>query len=118
MKRASDCFIVSNLVYYILVRVCISINISLMVPIILGILLSYGTSLLVKYNEFKLYRGMPEEDLIMHCKTCNLNKYDTDLMVDYYCKRKTDVQLAMKNHYSVEAIKKQKKKIRNILLKK
>lgn len=118
MKRARDCFIVSNLAYYVLVRICISIHISLLIPIILGILLSYFTSLIVKYNEFKLYRGMPEEDLLLHCKICNLNKYDTTLMVDYYCNRKSDVQLAMKNHYSVESIKKQKKKIREILIKK
>ena len=115
MKKASYCFIVSNLVYYVLVRICISINISLLFPIILGVLLSYFTSLLVKYNEFKLYRGMPKDDLIAHCKICNLNKYDTQLMVDYYCERKTDVQIAMKNNYSVEAIKKQKKKVRDIL---
>lgn len=118
MKRARDCFIVSTLAYYVLVRICISIHISLLIPIILGILLSYFTSLIVKYNEFKLYRGMPEEDLLLHCKICNLNKYDTTLMVDYYCNRKSDVQLAMKNHYSVESIKKQKKKIREILIKK
>lgn len=115
MKKASYCFIVSNLVYYVLVRICISINISLLFPIILGVLLSYFTSLLVKYNEFKLYRGMPKDDLIAHCKICNLNKYDTQLMIDYYCERKTDVQIAMKNNYSVEAIKKQKKKVRDIL---
>ena len=115
MKSASSCFITSNLVYYVLVRICISINISLLFPIILGVLLSYFTSLLVKYNEFKLYRGMPKDDLIAHCKICNLNKYDTQLMIDYYCERKTDVQIAMKNNYSVEAIKKQKKKVRDIL---
>ncbi len=115
MKKASYCFIVSNLVYYVLVRICISVNISLLFPIILGVMLSYTTSLIVKYNEFKLYRGMPKDDLIAHCKICNLNNYDTQLMVDYYCNRKTDIQIAMKNNYSVEAIKKQKKKVRDIL---
>ncbi len=109
MKKASSCFVVSNLIYYILVRMSFSVGISFLVPITLGTLLAYFMSMLAKYNEFELYRGMPKEDLETACKLHKLNKYQTKILKEYYCEKKTDLQIALANNYSIEAIKKQKK---------
>lgn len=63
LKNAAHCFIVSNLTYYCLNRITTPLDISVLVPICLGILLAYFTSKLVKKNQKKLYRGMSEEEL-------------------------------------------------------
>lgn len=122
MNNAKSCFIVSNLAYLGLVRLTVSVGISLMVPIVLGILLSYCTSLLVKYKEVELYRGMPQSELEDICRLHKLTKYETKLLIDFYCNKISDVKLAMMNNYSVDNIKKQKKvardKIKNLKNKK
>lgn len=54
LKNAAQCFIVSNITYYCLDRITTKLDVSMLVPIILGILLSYFTSKLVKKNQKKL----------------------------------------------------------------
>ena len=61
LSSMSKCFIVSNLSYYILNRITTPLGISIIVPILLGVGLSYVTSKLVKKTYKTLYRGMPEE---------------------------------------------------------
>lgn len=115
MKKASSCFIISNIIYYILVRMSFSVGISILVPVILGTLLAYIMSMLAKYKDFELYRGMSKEDLEMACKLHKLNKYETEILIEYYCEKKTDLQIALIHNYSIEAIKKQKKKAKEKL---
>jgi len=113
MKKASTCFIVSNLTYFILSRITSSVNVSFWIPIILGVGLSYGTSLLVKKKEVKkveIVRGMDEDELKAICKRYNLNSFEIKLLIDFYVNKLSLVKLSIKYNYSKEAIFKKKKK--------
>lgn len=61
LKSMIQCFIVSNITYYILNRITAPLGISIFVPIMLGVGLSYVTSKLVKKTYKPLYKGMPKE---------------------------------------------------------
>jgi hypothetical protein len=61
LSSMSKCFIVSNLTYYALNRITTPLGISIFVPILLGVGLSYFTSKLVKKTYKPLYKGMPED---------------------------------------------------------
>lgn len=62
LKSMTQCFIVSNLTYYILNRITTPTGISILIPIMLGVGLSYTTSKLVKKIYKPLYKGMSKED--------------------------------------------------------
>lgn len=110
MKSALSCFIVSNLTYFALSRITVSVNISFFIPIILGVGLSYVTSLLVRNNNVELYRGMDEGAVREICTNKNLNKYEIDLLVDFYSNKMSLVKLALKYSYSKDTIFIHKKK--------
>ena len=101
-RSAWACFIVSNLTYYMLNRVTLSINISFVVPITLGILLSYVTSKFVKKANRKLYRGIPKDELLEICK--DLTKLEQNILMDFYSNRYNSVALSIKYHYSEKSI--------------
>lgn len=115
LKNVYQCFIVSNITYYILNRITTPLSISIFVPIFLGVLLSWFTSKLVKNKSKLLYKGMSEKELNdllnkIECKT--LDKQICNL---YYVKRYSEIKVAAMTNYSVENIKKIKKKINDKL---
>ena len=112
LDNAFHCFIVSNLTYYCLNRITAPIGISILIPIILGILLSYFTSKLVKDNKAKLYRGMPTDlfdEIIL--KVVNKNDIDYKICYMYYIEKIKEENIAYKVNYSKEAIQKHKKSV-------
>lgn len=118
MKRALSCFVVSNLIYFVLSRITVRVEISFLVPIILGVSLSYVSSLFVRKKEpeeparkMQLYRGMSEDEVLDICAGGEFNGYEIGLLVDFYCKRMTLVQLALKYNYSKDTIYYHKKKV-------
>lgn len=115
MKNAYQCFIVSNLAYYCLNRLTLHLQISILIPVILGILLSYFTSKLVKKNEKKLYRGMSEDELKYYLTKITNNKLDYKICKLFYVDRCSEVKIASMVNYSVENIKKRKKIINDKL---
>ena len=110
MKNALACFIVSNLTYFAISRITVSINTSFLIPILLGIGLSYVTSLLVKTKNIDLYKGIEENILRNYCLSKKLNSYEINLLVDFYSNRMTLVKLANKYNYSKDTIFIHKKK--------
>ncbi|MDO5569382.1 MAG: accessory gene regulator B family protein [bacterium] len=117
MKNASQCFLVSNITYYCLNRVTSPIGISLLIPIALGILLSYFTSKLVKKDELSkpLYRGMPVEDFYKIIKTVTNNKLDIKICKLFYCDRLKEEKIAQLVNYSKESVQKHKRAINDKL---
>lgn len=111
MKNASQCFVVSNLTYYCLNRITAPIGISILVPILLGILLSYFTSKLVKRSECKLYRGIPREELHDILSKITNNKIDIRICELFYCDRYKLNKIAMMTNYSKESVNKHKREI-------
>ena len=108
------CFIVSNLSYFILNRITTPLGISIFIPILLGVGLSYVTSKFVKKVYKPLYRGMPIdlfEDTILQVVDKDSDKYK--ICYEFYIDKKSDLSLSYKYNYSVAGIRKIKDRINN-----
>lgn len=109
-KSVSICFCFSSIVYYVLTRITFSIETSIFVPIILGALLSYGTSTFIKKN-YKLYKGM---DQLLFNETIR-QVTDDELVIkmcrEYYCDRLSDIKISTINNYSIDSVRKKRQKI-------
>lgn len=106
------CFIVSNLSYYILNRITTPLGISMLIPIMLGVGLSYVTSKLVKKTYKPLYRGMPEDlfnETILKLVDKDSDKYK--ICYEFYINKESDLSLSFKYKYSVPGIRKIKDRI-------
>ena len=106
------CFIVSNLTYYFLNRVTTPLGISIIIPILLGVGLSYVTSKFVKKTYKPLYRGMPKdlfEETILQVTEKDSDKYN--ICYEFYIDKKSDLSLSYKYNYTVSGIRKIKDRI-------
>lgn len=102
-----QCFIVSNLTYYVLNRITTPVGISIIIPIMLGVGLSYVTSKLVKKQYKPLYKGMPEdtfEETITKVVDKGSTKYN--ICYDFYILGKSDLSSTFKYNYSIDGIRK------------
>ena len=101
------CFVVSNLTYYSLNRITTPIGISIIVPILLGVGLSYVTSKFVKKTYSPLYRGMPidvfEETILKIVEKYSI-KYK--ICYEFYINKTSDISLSFKYNYSISGIRK------------
>lgn len=107
LKKASTCFVVSTLSYYALNRITWKIGLSFLIPIILGIALSYITSKIMdKYSVTRLYRGMPEEDFYnLITRVTDDNKH-IEICKRFYIDGHSDVKIGIDFNYSTINIKK------------
>ena len=106
------CFVVSNLTYYFLNRVTTPLGISIIIPILLGVGLSYVTSKFVKKTYKPLYRGMPKdlfEETILQVTEKDSDKYK--ICYEFYIDKKSDLSLSYKYNYTVSGIRKIKDRI-------
>lgn len=107
LPSMAQCFAVSNLTYYVLNRITTPLGVSILVPILLGVGLSYVTSKLVKKLYKPLYRGMPQElfeETILKVTDKNSDKYK--ICYEYYVLKKSAINLSMKYIYSEAGIRK------------
>lgn len=84
----------------------------MLIPIMLGVGLSYVTSKLVKKTYKPLYRGMPEdlfEETILKIVDKDSDKYK--ICYDFYIQKKSDLSLSFEYNYSVAGIRKIKDRI-------
>ena len=112
LSSMAQCFVVSNLTYYTLNRITTPLGISMFVPILLGVGLSYVTSKFVKKTYKPLYKGMPEElfeETILKVVDKDSVKYK--VCYDFYIAKESDVSLSFKYNYSVAGIRKIKDRI-------
>ena len=106
LKSMLGCFILSNSTYYVLNRITTPIEISIIVPIMLGVGLSYITSKFVRKLK-PLYKGMPEElfdESILNVVDKHSMKYK--VCYDYFVKKENAVFLGRKYNYSEAGIRK------------
>lgn len=107
LSNMIHCFIVSNLTYYVLNRITTPLGISILVPIMLGVGLSYFTSKLVKKAYKPLYKGMPKElfeETILKVVDKDSDKYK--ICYDYFILKKNALYLSGKYCYSEPGIRK------------
>lgn len=114
LKKASTCFIVSSLSYYILNRLTWDIGISFLIPIILGITLSYITSKFMAIQEnLYLHKGMSEENFYKLISKVTSNEEHIKICKMYYVDKETNLKIALRFNYSEINIKKIKQNINN-----
>ena len=107
LKSMLQCFILSNITYYILNRITTPTGISILIPIMLGVGLSYITSKLVKKTYKPLYKGMPKEvfeETIIKVVDKNSDKYK--ICYDYYIEKQNAIYLSHKYNYTEAGIRK------------
>lgn len=112
LKSMVQCFIVSNLTYYVLNRITTPLGISIFVPILLGVGLSYFTSKLVKKTYKPLYKGISKEvfeETILKVVEKDSLKYK--ICYDFYIEGKSDLSLSFKYNYSLAGIRKIKSRV-------
>ena len=105
LKSAFWCFIISNILYYFISRLTLPIGTSYLVPILIGVYMSYYTALLVKYMTKNIYKGIPESELREICNLKLLDKYKIEFLVDFYCNKMNYVQLHFKYKYSLDRLR-------------
>lgn len=103
-KSVIQCFIVSNLTYYALNRITLPIGISIIVPIVLGVGLSYFTAKKTK-AENRLYKGMSEESLYEILKKVTDDPIVIKICKEFYCDRYSDAKISLINNYSVPSVR-------------
>lgn len=114
LKSMSQCFIISNLTYYFLNRITTPLGISILIPIMLGVGLSYFTSKLVKKTYKPLYKGMPKEvfeETILKVANKDSDKYK--ICYDYFINKKSTLYLSGKYNYTEAGIRKIKDRVNN-----
>ena len=107
-----QCFVISNITYYVLNRITTPLGISIFIPILLGVGLSYLTSKLVKKTYKPLYKGMPKElfeETILKVTDKNSTKYKVCYV--FYIRGKSDLSLSFEYNYSLPGIRKIKNRI-------
>ena len=107
-----QCFIVSNITYYALNKITMPLGISIFVPIMLGVGLSYVTSKFVKRLYKPLYKGMPKElfeETIL--KVVDKDSVQYKICYDYFINKKSALNLSLKYNYSEVGIRKIKDRI-------
>lgn len=112
LPSMKQCFIVSNLTYYILNRITAPLGISILIPVMLGVGLSYFTSKLVKKTYKPLYKGMPNdlfENIII--KVTDKDSLEYKICYEYFVKNKSALQVSNKYNYSYDGVKKIFKRI-------
>ena len=114
LSSMSQCFIVSNLTYYFLNRITTPLGISIFVPIMLGVGLSYFTSKLVKKTYKPLYKGMPKElfeETILKVVDKDSDKHK--ICYDYFVNKQSALYLSGKYNYTEAGIRKIKDRVNN-----
>lgn len=112
LSSMSQCFIISNLTYYVLNRITTPLGISILIPIMLGVGLSYFTSKLVKKTYKPLYKGMPKElfeETILKVVDKDSDKYK--ICYDYFINKKSALYLSGKYNYTEAGIRKIKDRV-------
>lgn len=112
LKKASHCFIVSSLSYYVLNRLTWNIGISFLIPVILGIALSYITArLMANHENLYLHRGMSLDSFYTLITKVTNNEEHIEICKRFYVDKESNLKIALHFNYSEINIKKIKQNI-------
>lgn len=106
LPSMKQCFIVSNLTYYILNRITTPLGISILIPIMLGVGLSYITSKFVNKTHRTLYKGMPKEKFEQTIlKVVEKDSVRYKVCYDFFINKENAIYLASKYNYTEAGIR-------------
>jgi len=107
LKSMLQCFVLSNATYYVLNRITTPIGISILIPIMLGVGLSYVTSKLVKQTYKPLYKGMPLEEFDKSIlKVVDKDSHKYKICYDFFIEKQNAIFLGRKYNYTEAGIRK------------
>lgn len=107
LKSMLQCFGLSNLTYYVLNRITTPLGISILIPIMLGVGLSYVTSKFVKKKYMSLYKGMPLEEFNNSIlKVLDKDSTNYKICYDYFIEKENAIFLGRKYNYTEANIRK------------
>lgn len=107
LKSMLQCFVLSNITYFVLNRITTPLGISILIPIMLGVGLSYITSKLVKKTYKPLYKGMPKEDFENTItKVADKGSIKYNICYDFFIEKQNAIYLAYKYKYTEAGIRK------------
>lgn len=106
LKNMVQCFVLSNLTYYVLNRITAPIGISILIPIMLGTGLAYITSKFVKKKYKPLYKGMPLDEFNKTIsKVVDKDSLKYLICYDYFIERENAIFLGRKYNYTEAGIR-------------
>ena len=100
LNSAIKCWMLSNISFYILSKLSVSIGTTYVIPILCGIGLSYVTSKFIKKNSKCLYKGMKEKYLEELSENKKLTKLEFEILKNYYCQNINVDKMTFTFHYS------------------
>lgn len=111
------CTTLSCVVFVCATRLSLPPYISVLCNVLIGCLVAYMMYVMyyfIKYTTAQgvtIRRGMSKESLLEVCSINNLNEFETNLLIDFYCNKYSAVFLARKYGYSSDNIHKIKAKL-------
>ena len=111
------CTTLSCVVFVCATKLSLPSYISVLCNVLIGCLVAYMMYVMyyfVKYTTAQgvtIRRGMSKDALLEVCYTNNLNEFETNLLIDFYCNKYSAVFLARKYGYSSDNIHKIKAKL-------
>ena len=100
LKKAINCFAISNLSWWIFTRVSLPIGISFVVPILIGVLVAYGATQVALYLTTELHRGMSKEEVETICDLHKIEGTERLILLYYFTYKMTITTIAIKLNYS------------------
>ena len=100
LKSAIQCWMLSNVSFYLLSKLTINIGITYVIPVLCGIALSYITSKFIKKTNKSLYKGIPEKDLLDIVQNKKLTDLELEILKKYYCSGISMDRMTFIYHYS------------------
>lgn len=113
LDSAVKCWFVSNISFFILNKLSVGVEISIVIPIVIGTLFALLMSKFIKDTTNELYRGIPLEDLEKIIQGKKLTKIEKGILIDFYSNKITITKLTRKYNYSKTMIHEYKNKALN-----
>lgn len=111
-KKASTCFIVSSLSYYIITKLTWESRLTFFIPVFLGITLSYVTAkMMANHEDLYLHKGMKLDSFYKLITKVSSNQEHIEICKRYYVDKESNLKIALEFNYSEPNIKKIKQNI-------
>ena len=108
------CTIYTFIVFFVVSRITPRKELSLLLIVVFTYFINFVSfhlreylDLQVKFSsliKLEIKKGMSKENMLEICKEANLSELETNILVDFYCERKSITNIAIKLSYSYDRI--------------
>lgn len=110
------CTTLSILVFVTATRISMPLNVTIILNVLIGCIVAYAMFVMyyfIKYTTkdgITICKGISKDILLNLCNNSNLNELETNILIMFYCERKSITYIANKMNYSYDNIWKLKSK--------